>query len=459
MATSETPQSPVPIGELVDGKYRVERVIGVGGMGCVVQATHLQLLTPVAIKFVIDPDVGDHDTSTRFLREARTASSLTSEHVARVIDVGTLPSGCPFMVMDYLEGETFEERLAKGTLSVDEIVQVLIQACDGLAEAHGRGIVHRDVKPANLFLVQRPMRSIFVKVLDFGISRVADPRLAVKEGLTGTSAIMGTPQFMAPEQMTSTKMADARADVWALGVTMYRALSGRYPFNAATLMELGALVLATEAVPLEHVVPGISPPLAAIVRQCLQRDPALRFASAAELQRALLSLPSLTAQPTPHATTDVAPALPMQTSATHALTMASPAGVSAGTSGRRSGSAGLVMGLLLTALVIGGMGTMVALRARAKVAVTPPEATTAVVPANGEPGNPPAAVATPPASASTTQTEAASAEPVVASAPSAPAAHAPGPRASAPRPATRLGTKGRLGAAAQGAATAAPDER
>jgi serine/threonine protein kinase len=287
------PTSPVPIGDLVADKYRVEGILGVGGMGCVVEATHIDLLKRVAIKFVHEADAQDPQVAARFLREARAAVALTSEHIAHVLDVGTLPSGAPYMVMEHLEGMTLEERLEKSPpMPIDEVVAVILQACDALSEAHSKGIVHRDVKPANLFLVRRPTRNLFVKVLDFGISRASDPAIAVKQSLTGTSDVMGTPHYMAPEQMTSTKVVDARADIWALGVCLYRALTGVYPFDATTLMELGAMVLATEPRPVESLRPGISRELAAVVARCLRRDPNERFASAAELHAALASLPS-----------------------------------------------------------------------------------------------------------------------------------------------------------------------
>jgi serine/threonine-protein kinase len=450
MGNAPRATSPVPIGGIVDGKYRVERILGMGGMGCVVQATHVQLLAPVAIKFVLESDAGDPDVSARFLREARAASALSSEHVARVTDVGTLPSGTPFMVMDYLEGETLEDRLEKGTLSVDDIVQVLIQTCEALSEAHARGIVHRDIKPANLFLVARPTKSLFVKVLDFGISRVSDPRLAVREGLTGTAAIMGTPHFMAPEQMTSSKAADARADIWALGVTMYRALSGRYPFDAATLMELGSLVLSTDAPPLERVVPGIAPPLAAIVRRCLEREPARRYASAAELHAALIALPSMKAQPQPRATT-VAP--PMRTSATHAVALAAGPSPTAPT-GRGGRSAGVWIAVLVCTIVIGAMGLAVLRRSRMREAARPlvPEPTTSIA-AIADPPPPivSAETATPPAASTAAPVVAIDSATAPPPARSTTAAH-PG----ATKPPTRPPSgKSRTPAAA----TAAPDER
>src|SRR5580693_7216018 len=164
----------------------------------------------------------------RFEREARTAVKIKSEHVARVIDVGQLESGSPYMVMEYLEGEDLQGWLEKqGRLPIERAVDFLLQACEAIAEAHAMGIVHRDLKPANLFCIRRPDGTLSIKVLDFGISKAAGASM----GMTSTQAVMGSPLYMSPEQMGSSKGVDARSDIWALGVILFELVTGRVPFD------------------------------------------------------------------------------------------------------------------------------------------------------------------------------------------------------------------------------------
>src|SRR6202142_723116 len=190
-------------GEILDGKYRVERVLGVGGMGVVVAATHVQLQTRVALKFLLPEVLGHPQVVQRFSREARAAVQIQSEHVARVTDVGTLPTGSPYMVMEYLEGEDLSETVAKGgAIPVARAVSYVLQACEAIAEAHALGIVHRDLKPANLFVIRSKDGAYSVKVLDFGISKSTAPGRAGSD-MTRTSAMMGSPLYMSPEQLRS----------------------------------------------------------------------------------------------------------------------------------------------------------------------------------------------------------------------------------------------------------------
>src|SRR6185369_16167177 len=196
MSFASPQPAPVKPGDVLDGKYRVERVLGVGGMGVVVAATHVQLETRVALKFLLPEVLGQPQVVQRFAREARAAVQIQSEHVARVIDVSTLPTGSPYMVMEYLEGGDLSQALAKnGAMPVGQSVNYLLQACEAIAEAHALGIVHRDLKPANLFLARRAGRDPIVKVLDFGISKSGD---GATSGLTQTSNVMGSPQYMSP---------------------------------------------------------------------------------------------------------------------------------------------------------------------------------------------------------------------------------------------------------------------
>jgi len=277
--------APVREGEILDGKYRVDRVLGIGGMGIVVAATHVALNQRVAIKFLLPAAVGNPQIIERFAREARAAVQIQSEHVARVIDVGTLPTGSPYMVMEFLEGSDLADAVEKGgAMPVAQAVGYVLQACEAIAEAHALGIVHRDLKPANLFLARRAGRDSIVKVLDFGISKTKE---SGPSGLTQTSAVMGSPYYMAPEQMMSSKDVDARADVWALGVILYELLAGAPPFVADTMAEIVFMVTQRDPPPLQTRRPDVPPELAGAIARCLTREPAQRYPNVAKLAAAL----------------------------------------------------------------------------------------------------------------------------------------------------------------------------
>jgi serine/threonine-protein kinase len=280
---------PFPPGTVVAGKYRVERLIGEGGMGWVVVATHLHLGQRVALKFMRATEVGNNEAIRRFLREGRAAAAIQSEHVARVSDVGTMDGGVPYLVMEYLEGQDLESLLREETvLPVASVIDYAMQACAGLRDVHAAGIVHRDLKPANLFLVRRGDGSVRVKLLDFGISKITAGTGAPSEGsMTTTQALMGSPLYMAPEQMRSSKHVDARADIWSLGVILYELLAGgRSPFPGQTLPEVCNRVMNEAPEPLvvrEDVPPG----LLAILASCLEKDPGRRFPNALAVALAL----------------------------------------------------------------------------------------------------------------------------------------------------------------------------
>ncbi len=285
LALSQPFESPVKPGDLLAGKYRVDRVLGVGGMGVVVAARHEQLDQIVALKFV----VGNTDAVVieRFLREAKAASRLRSEYVARVIDVGTLDTGAPFIVMEYLDGCDLSQVIReRGPLPIETAVDYILQACIGLSEAHTLGIIHRDLKPGNLFLTQRVDGRPIIKVLDFGISKtLTDGSPMSMAQLTRTNSAIGSPLYMAPEQMRSARTADARADIWALGVVLYELLNGTPPFTGSSLPEI-CLKAATE--PAEPIRRNDVPVgLLAVVETCMQKDPTLRFPHVVELAAAL----------------------------------------------------------------------------------------------------------------------------------------------------------------------------
>jgi serine/threonine-protein kinase len=271
------------VGDVIADKYRVEKILGIGGMGMVVAAIHLDLDQRVAIKAMLPAAAENPDTAARFLREARAAVKLTGEHVCRVLDVGRFPSGAPYIVMEHLEGQTLGSFLKRrGPLPVGEAVDFILQAAEGMAEAHARGIVHRDLKPENLFLTSRIDGKPIVKVLDFGISKVA-----LANSATNTNDIMGSPAYMAPEQMSSARDVDARADIWSLGVVLYQLLGGKLPFNAETLPALCLAVIDEPAEPLSSIRADLPVGLSDVVMCCLEKDRRDRFADIGELAEVL----------------------------------------------------------------------------------------------------------------------------------------------------------------------------
>ncbi len=271
-------------GSVLLGKYRVDKVIGVGGMGAVVGAQHLQLDERVAIKFLLPEMVKHDEVVQRFLREARAAIKIRSEHCVRVFDVGRLENNAPYMVMEFLEGQDLGA-FGSRQLPIHDVVDWVLQASEALAEAHTIGIVHRDLKPANLFLTRRADGTPCVKVLDFGISKQATSGGDV--GVTKTQAVLGSPRYMSPEQMRSTKDVDARADIWALGAVIYELIAGAPPFDGETVTALFAAILQDEPKPLSAWRSDISPALEAAVRGCLEKDRARRYASIAHFAAAL----------------------------------------------------------------------------------------------------------------------------------------------------------------------------
>jgi eukaryotic-like serine/threonine-protein kinase len=277
---------PIRPGDVIQDKYRVERVIGRGGMGVVVAAKHVQLGSTVAVKlFAPEGWAPDDPAAERFAREARTAVRLRSEKTARVLDVGSLPDGTQFIVMEYLVGKDLGMVLAeRGALPEADAVGYILQACEAVAEAHALGIVHRDLKPHNLFLTEASDGSPLVKVLDFGVAKWSEPAAA---SLTITSRAMGTPAYMSPEQMRAPKDVDARSDVWSLGVCAYELLTGAPPFQAETVQALCAVVLTETPRALREIRPELTPDVAAVVMRCLEKRPHERYQSVVELAEAL----------------------------------------------------------------------------------------------------------------------------------------------------------------------------
>jgi serine/threonine-protein kinase len=280
--------APPRTGDVIAGKYRVERVLGQGGMGVVVAARHLHLGERVAIKFLVPRPGAGSELMARFVREGRAAMRIRSEHVVRVYDIGTLETGGPYLVMEYLKGRDLAETLtAEGPLPAEAAIEYVLQAIEAIAEAHAMGIVHRDLKPSNLFLTRRADGSAVVKVLDFGIAKETGPDRGVPT--TEPGGTIGTPAYMAPEQMRSAHVADARTDIWALGATLYALVTGTPPFSAGSMVELHERALGG-APPLRAARPEAPAALEAILLRCMAPDPQARYGGVAELAQALAEL-------------------------------------------------------------------------------------------------------------------------------------------------------------------------
>ncbi len=301
------PSLPKP-GDLLAGKYRIERVLGQGGMGIVFAANHELLGVRVAVKLLLTDIASSNEAVTRFVNEAKNAARIQSDNVARVMDVGTLDGGRPYMVIEFLEGDDLSKLLEqRGVIPVQEAVDYVLQALEGLAQAHSIGIVHRDLKPANLFLVKRQDRTMQVKVLDFGISKATNPLGEGSGAMTSTKALLGSPYYMSPEQLRSSKSVDARADIWSVGIILYELLTGSPPFAGDNFGELFAAILEMDAPSLIAKRPDINPQFEHVVMRCLQRKPDHRYSNVGELASALAPFASTRGQRTAHRILDVMP--------------------------------------------------------------------------------------------------------------------------------------------------------
>jgi serine/threonine-protein kinase len=366
-------------GQILAGKFRIERVLGQGGMGVVVAATHLQLDQRVALKFLLPEALSNPEAVERFAREARAAVRIKSEHVARVSDVGTLESGSPYMVMEYLEGQDLAGWVrASGAMPVADAIEFLLQACEAIAEAHALGIVHRDLKPANLFVTRRADGSVCIKVLDFGISKLTVPGGGPDLGMTKTTSVMGSPLYMSPEQMSSTRNVDMRTDIWALGVILYEILSGRVPFEAETMPQLCGMILQDPPRPLRELRPDVPEAVSAVILRCLEKQRDRRFANVGELAAALAPLGSPSARRSAERISRVLGAAGIVSSRAADVAAASTTpGESTNTNWGASepvkkSRVPLLVGALAALLLLGGGGATLALLR--KPVVTPPAA-------------------------------------------------------------------------------------
>jgi serine/threonine-protein kinase len=286
--TFQAPTAPA-IGDVIAGKYRLEEELGSGGMGTLFVAGHELLATRVAIKFLAPHLLSQKSSVARFLREARAIAQLSSEHIVRVMDVG-LENGHPYLVMELLEGRDLYEALnVDGPFPIAEAVDCVLQVLAGIAEAHAAGIVHRDLKPANIFIAERSDGYI-VKVLDFGVAKVdveVESRAGDRGRLTTDTATIGSPSYMAPEQVRAARDVDNRADLWAVGAVLYELITGKLAFPGETMLEIIAAILTRAPESVRNYRDDVPTALESALEQCLERDPSQRFVDAEELARAI----------------------------------------------------------------------------------------------------------------------------------------------------------------------------
>jgi eukaryotic-like serine/threonine-protein kinase len=279
----------VGLGSTLNDKYRIERVLGVGGMGAVVAAEHLKLGETVAIKFLLPRAIGQGRHAQRFLREARAASKIRSPHVARVFDVDVRPDGAPFIVMEHLTGETLAALVKRESpLGVERTVDAMLEACEAVAEAHSLGIVHRDLKPANLFVAQGAGDIGLMKVLDFGISKLVRPDSGETETTTG-EGFVGSPPYMSPEQLTDPTRVDHRTDIWAIGIILYECLTGKSPFRAENVVRVLALILQSRVPPVHELRADVPSALGKTIERCMAREREARYPDVLSLARDLVA--------------------------------------------------------------------------------------------------------------------------------------------------------------------------
>ncbi len=378
-------------GELIEGKYRIVRLLGEGGMGSVYEGENTRIHRRVAIKVLHAAVAAKSDVVQRFEREAQAAGRIGSEHIVEVLDLGNLPGGERYMVMEYLEGENLGDRIKKKRrMTPQETAPVIHQLLEGLAAAHQAGIVHRDLKPDNVYLCQKGNQRDFVKVLDFGVSKFST--LDADMSMTKTGAVMGTPFYMSPEQARGGKI-DLRSDLYSVGVVIYQAVTGRLPFHAETFNELVFKIALESPEPAEIAAPGLDAHFAQIIARAMMRDVNGRFQSAREFQGALsqwmMTSPaagpfpsspqmSIPGAPAPWGTASQSGPYPQQPMAPnmyqsgHRLQQSGPSLAQSGgpvqlnqsmsqgglvmTAPQKSGSGALIAGILVAFCVLGGGG-------------------------------------------------------------------------------------------------------
>jgi serine/threonine-protein kinase len=284
----EETKPPLTVGDVIADKYRVDEIVGQGAMGYVFAAEHTHLGHRVALKVLRAGALEHRESVERFLREGRIVARIQSEHVARVSDVGTLKSGVPYLVMEFLEGSDLSKILkARGEpLSLADTVDFTLQVCEALAHAHVLGVVHRDLKPANLYVTQRLDGTPLLKVLDFGISKASTYGDGQDE-LTMTAALMGTPRYMSPEQIHDSRLVDSRTDIWALGTIIYEMLTLERCFQAPSVAMTCVKILQQDPPALSQLRPDLPPQVEEVIARCLRKEPTERWSNVGELAEAI----------------------------------------------------------------------------------------------------------------------------------------------------------------------------
>jgi len=276
-------------GEIIEGKYRIVRLIGEGGMGAVYEGENTRIHRRVAIKVLHAGVAENQEAVQRFEREAQAAGRIGNDHILEVIDMGSLSNGDHFMVMEFLDGEPLAERIRRvGRMRPEEVASLVVQALEGLRAAHDSGIVHRDLKPDNIFVLrEKAGTKDFVKLIDFGISKFSSLTGGSEMKMTRTGTVMGTPYYMSPEQASGSREADHRSDLYAIGVILYEAVTGRVPFDAGTFNQLLFQIVLSDPAPPQQVVPDLDPGFANLIAKAMARDVEHRFQTAADMALAL----------------------------------------------------------------------------------------------------------------------------------------------------------------------------
>jgi serine/threonine-protein kinase len=276
-------------GHVIDGKYRLVRVIGTGGMGAVYEGENVLIRRRVAIKILHAASTNNADSVRRFEREAQAAGEIGNDHILEVLDIGSLPNGDRYLVMEYLDGETLAERIERyGRLTPGQIAPIARQFLTALVSAHAAGIIHRDLKPENIFIVRsKAGRTDFVKLIDFGISKFSRPFAEGEQRMTRADAVLGTPVYMSPEQARGASETDVRSDIYSCGVILYESVTGQLPFDGESFNDLMFKIALSDAPSPLSVIPTLDREFSEIINRAIARDPNKRFPSAQEFADAI----------------------------------------------------------------------------------------------------------------------------------------------------------------------------